>query len=496
MKNKKKIFAVFICMLLVLTGFGKSYAKGETSSVVNDGVIDLGTSADFPPYEYYEGDKIVGIDVDIMAAISEYLGYEVKFHDMEFNNIIASIESNKLDGGMSGFTVTEERKKSVNFTEPYAKSEQRVLLKKDSEIKTLDDIRGKTIGTQLGTTGDMFARDDFGEENVQAFSKYSDAVLALQNGKLDCIILDDQTAVKFADANADLTLLDAPYAEEDYAIAVNKGNEALLNDFNEAIKALKADGTIDTIIAKYTQSDEEEGKQYSGIIGKIQNNLINGKNYTYLLEGLKTTIIVTIFALIIGLVLGILIAIIRTSAKELDPSLKSAKGFFLKFIDKLAGLFVTIIRGTPTTIQLLILFNVFLVNLDNLRLVAIIAFGLNSAAYMSELFRGGLQAVDKGEKEAARSLGLSYWQTLKKVVLPQGFKFSLPALGNEVITLFKETSISGFIGLVDLTRGASIIISKTFQAAIPYFAAALIYLVIVLVLEQIFKKLERNYDYA
>lgn len=494
MKNKKKIFALFLCMIFTLVGFNKSYA--QTSSNLSDGIIDLGTSADFPPYEFYEGDKIVGIDPEIMEAIAKKTGYEFKFHDMEFNNIIASIESGKLDGGMSGFTVTEERKKSVNFTESYAQSVQRVLLKKDSEIKSIDDIQGKTVGTQLGTTGDMFARDDFGEENVQAFSKFSDAVLALQNGKLDCIIVDDQTAIKFSSANADLELLDTPYAEEEYAIAVSKENEALLNDLNEAINELKADGTIDNILGKYISDEEETGTENIGFLANLKNNLIDGKNYTYLLEGLKTTVIVTSFALLIGLILGLLIAIIRTSAKELNPTWSSLSGFLFNLIDKLAGFFVTIIRGTPTTIQLLILFNVFLVNLDNLRLVAIIAFGLNSAAYMSELFRGGLQAVDKGEKEAARSLGLSYWQTLRKVSLPQAFRFSLPALGNEVITLFKETSISGFIGLVDLTRGASIIISKTFQAAIPYFAAALIYLVIVLILEQVFKKLERNYNYA
>ena len=168
----------------------------------------------------------------------------------------------------------------------------------------------------------------------------------------------------------------------------------------------------------------------------------------------------------------------------------------LTVIDKIFALFVSIIRGTPSTIQLLIMFNVILVNLDNLVLVAIISFALNSSAYMAELFRGGINSVSKGEKEAARSLGLSNLQMMKKVVMPQAVKNSLPALGNEVITLFKETSIAGFIGLADLTRGASIVISQTFDAATAYFSAAIIYLVIVLVMEKIFKELEKGFLYA
>lgn len=229
---------------------------------------------------------------------------------------------------------------------------------------------------------------------------------------------------------------------------------------------------------------------------EIYNNIIADNLYLYLLDGLKVTLIVTLVSLIISFFLGLLLAVIRTAAKDLELPWNTVPGFFLNLADKIAGIFLTIIRGTPTTIQLLIMFNVIMVGIDNLMAIAIATFSLNSAAYMAEVFRGGILSVAKGEIEAARSLGLSYKQALKKVTLPQAFKNSLPALGNEVITLLKETSISGFIGLADLTRGASIIISKTFKASIPYFAAALIYLVIVILIEQLFKKLERKTAYA
>nr|WP_072537856.1 amino acid ABC transporter permease [Anaerococcus mediterraneensis] len=229
---------------------------------------------------------------------------------------------------------------------------------------------------------------------------------------------------------------------------------------------------------------------------EIYNNLFADGLYIYLLDGLKVTLLVSLISLAISFFLGLGLALIKTSKNDLNPSWSNPKGFCLNILDKLANLFITIIRGTPTTIQLLIMFNVILVNLDNLIIVAIVTFSLNSAAYMSEVMRGGLLAVDKGEIEAARSLGLSYGQTLAKVSLPQAIRKALPALGNEVITLLKETSITGFIGLADLTRGASIIISKTFKASIPYFAAALIYLLIVIGIEQIFKKLERRMNHV
>ncbi len=491
MKNRfKKLCAIIFTLCLLLPG------KVQASSEKEDGkVLDFGTSADFPPYEYYEGDEIVGIDPDILRAIGDYMGVEVRLHDMDFNNIIASIDSGKIDGGAAGFTVTEERKKSVNFTDSFTKTSQIIITRKDSDIKEVEDLNnGVKIGTQLGTIGDTIAKDDFGEENVNSFNKVPDAILSLQNKKIDAVILDKHSAENFVNANKDLTIIETPYLEEEYAIAISKDNPELLEDMNEAIAALKESGEIDKIMDKYQKSDDKQASK--GIFGRFKSNIIDNGAYKYLLDGLKTTLIVTICALIISFALGLLIALVR--AANIDQAYEN-NGFgsvLINILDKIFALFVSIIRGTPSTIQLLIMFNVILVNLDNLMLVAIISFALNSSAYMSELFRGGINSVAKGEKEAARSLGLSNFQTMKKVTMPQALKNSLPALGNEVITLFKETSIAGFIGLADLTRGASIVISQTFDAATAYFSAAIIYLVIVLIIERIFKEIERANLYA
>lgn len=228
----------------------------------------------------------------------------------------------------------------------------------------------------------------------------------------------------------------------------------------------------------------------------IEDVFLKDDHWKYLSNGFLTTVKVTFFALLIGLILGVILAVIRVSCKDLKPSWKTPAGFLLNLLNKISGLYITVIRGTPTTIQLLIMFNVILIALDNLPLVAILTFGFNSAAYMAEILRSGIQAVSQGEREAARSLGLSYLQTMRKIVLPQAFKNCLPAFGNEVITLFKETSISGFIGLIDLTRGSNILVSNTFKAAPPYFAAALIYLIVVFSLERLFNLIERKTRYA
>ncbi len=481
----KKLFTSLLALLVFLPI--NAHADKE--------VIDFGTSADFPPYEYYEGDKIVGIDPDILEAIGEYLGVEIKLHDMDFNTIIASIQSGKIDGGAAGFTITEERKKSVNFTEPFAKTSQVVITRTDSDIDELDDLNdGAKIGTQLGTIGDTLAKDDFGEENVSSFNKVPDAILSLKSKKIDAVILDKQSALNFTNSNKDLTIVETPYVEEEYAIAISKNQPELLTQMNEAISALKESGEIDQIMAKY--ENPETVNEANGLIGRFKSTIIDNGAYKYLIDGLKTTLIVTFFALIISFVLGLIIALAREASLSMDVSSSGPGAILIKVLDKIFSMFVSIIRGTPSTIQLLIMFNVILVNLDNLMLVAILSFAINSSAYMAELFRGGINSVSKGEKEAARSLGLSNLQTMQKVVMPQAIKNSLPALGNEVITLFKETSISGFIGLADLTRGASIVISQTFDAATAYFSAALIYLVIVLIMEKIFKNLEKGYTYA
>ena len=323
------------------------------------GTLTIALNAYFEPYEYYNNGKVCGIDVDIANAVADYLDMKVDIEDMEFDSIITAVSSGKADMGISGMTVTEERKKNIDFTIPYTTSSQVVIVRNN-----------------------------------------------------------DATA------------------------------------------------------------------QGTGIIDKFKTDFIKDGRYQYLLTGLRNTLVIALCAAIIGIVIGFLIAIVRSNHDKTGG---------MKIGNFLCNIYLTVIRGTPTMVQLLIIYYIIFSSIHvNKILVAILAFGINSGAYVAEIFRSGIMSIDNGQFEAARSLGLSYRKTMNLVILPQAFKNVLPALANEFIVLLKETSISGYIGLNDLTRGGDIIRSITYDPLLPLFGVAIIYLVLVVILSSLVKKLERR----
>ena len=322
-----------------------------------NGTLKIGTNAEFPPYEYYEDNQITGIDIDIMQAVCDELGMDMQVEDMAFDSIIAAITSGKVDVGASGFTVTEDRKKNINFTDSYITTKQDIIVK--------DVSSGSKIGLKE----------------------------------------------------------------------------------------------------------------------KLYDNFVKDSRYMYIVKGLGNTVVITLFAVMLGIILGFLIAVVRTSHDRNGG---------LTILNGLCQAYLTIIRGTPVMIQLLIIYYVILASVTNKILVAAIAFGLNSAAYVAEIVRSGIMSVEIGQFEAGRSLGLNYKQTMTSIILPQAVKNILPALLNEVISLLKETSISGYIGLMDLTKGGDIIRSNTYEAFLPLIAVAIIYLVIVMILSRCVSRLERR----
>ena len=252
----KKILALIlalVCVTLCCVGcIGETPATNENEEKP---VLKMATNAYFQPYEYYENGKIIGIDAEIAAAIAEYLGYELVMEDMEFDTIITAVKEGSVDFGMAGMTVTEDRLKEIDFTNSYAKGVQAIIVPEKSPIKHVDDLYAEgasyKIGVQQGTTGDIYATDDFGAENVTPYNNGNNAVLALTGGDVDCVIIDIEPAKALVAANEGLKILETSYADEDYAICVSKGNQELLDKINEAIVALTKDGTIDRIIAKY-----------------------------------------------------------------------------------------------------------------------------------------------------------------------------------------------------------------------------------------------------
>ena len=270
MKKISKIFAAVLAvtMLLSLAACGTANKGSDTDvpdesanpvafTTVEEGKLHMSTNAAFPPYEMLADDGgFEGIDVEIATLIAEKLGLELVVDDMDFSSVIAAVQTDKSDIAMAGLTVNDERKEYVDFTDSYATGIQVVIVKEESDIATIDDLEGKMIGTQEGTTGYIYCSAEpedggYGEKNVIAYTNGATAVQALVDGKVDCVVIDNQPAKAFIEANKGLKILDTEFTSEDYAIGVNKSNTALKDAVNNVLKELIADGTVKSIIDKY-----------------------------------------------------------------------------------------------------------------------------------------------------------------------------------------------------------------------------------------------------
>lgn len=275
----KKVLSVLLALVMVIsvcalfTACNKETKTEEPSTdastasslTATDGVLVMATNAAFPPYEYKDGDDYAGIDVEIAEKIAEKLGLQLEIKDVEFGSIIGGVQTGKFDMGMAGITVNEERKQSVNFTDSYATGVQVVIVRADSAIASLDDLKADgsmKFGVQQDTTGDIYASfsvedGGYGEDNVIRYKTGADAVQALKTGKVDAVIIDNEPAKSFVAANEGLKILDTEYTVEDYAICISKDNAELLDAVNKALAELKADGTVQSIIDKYIPASDE-----------------------------------------------------------------------------------------------------------------------------------------------------------------------------------------------------------------------------------------------
>ena len=522
MTGSAKIIAIAVVAVVAIAGIagGAFYLMNKDK---DDNEIVIATSPDFPNYEYMYGDEFSGIDMDIIRAICEEAGYKPKFENVAFDSIVAGVSTGKYDVGASGITINEERAKKVLFSDAYIQAKQVVLA--NTAIANEDALKALSkVGVQTGTTGDLYVTDALAEGQIVRYTTYSTAVLALKNGQVDAIVLDNGPAKSFANKESlVVSEIDLGLEAENYGFIFKLGNTEMQQKFNDAIKKLTEDGTIEKIINYYNDANGDKKSYYSSrsessssgskvsasaisgavspltlstshsaeavdvkgsLMDDIHNSLFENDRYKYLVTGLKNTAIITLLALVIGLVLGVMMAIIRSVHDMMGK---------LKILNVICRVYITIIRGTPVVVQLLIIyFIIFATSTMNSVIIAAIAFGMNSAAYVAEIVRAGINAVPKGQLEAGFSLGLPFVSTMVMVIIPQAIRNILPALCNEGIALLKETSISGYIGITDLTRAGDIIRSQTFDAVTPLLIVATLYLAIVLVLTYLVGRLERR----
>ena len=240
------------------TASSEAASETETAelSTVEPGKLIMSTNAAFPPYEMTtDSGEFEGIDIETAQAIADKLGLELQIDDMDFDAALLAVQQGKSDMVMAGVTVTDERQNVMDFTDSYATGIQSIIVKEDSDIASVDDLAGKKIGTQRGTTGYLYCSDDFGDENVVAYDDGLTAVQMLNNGQVDCVVIDNAPAKEFIAANPSLKLLDTAYVEESYAIGIGKGNTELKDAINTALEELKADGTLQAIVDKYITAE-------------------------------------------------------------------------------------------------------------------------------------------------------------------------------------------------------------------------------------------------
>jgi len=251
MKKALKVMAAVMALALIAGAAGCG-AKNDTG-LKNSKKLVMGTNAAFPPFEYIEGGKVTGVDAELMAAIAKEMGVELEIQDMEFDSLPTALANGQIDVIAAGYTVNADREETMDFSTPYYTAAQTIIVMKDSAIASADDMTDKKIGVQTGTTGSFVAADYTAEENIVGFGNGMLAVEALKNGQVDAVIIDNNPAKQYADENADLVLIEKQFDNEDYAIAVKKGNSVLQKKINDALAKLKENGTFDEIIGNYVK---------------------------------------------------------------------------------------------------------------------------------------------------------------------------------------------------------------------------------------------------
>ncbi len=481
----KKFLKSLICFFGVISIVGcvlNVFAFDTLSHIKERGFIRVSTNAEFEPFEYKDGDKLVGIDIDIAKKIADSLGVSMKTDDVSYDAITLELANENCDFAIAAMSYSEDKAKSVDFSDPYYYSKQAVMVSNSSDVKSAADLTDKRIGVHMGTTGDIYCTQNFKNADIQRYSKGSDAVLDLINGRIDAVVIDEVPARKLIKlSNNKAKLLGSYLFEESYRIAVPKGNAELLDYVNLSLGKMKNDGEIDKIVNKYTTTG---GTSSVDIVAQFYNNLMYKDRYKMILSGLLATVKITAMTLLIGIVIGLAVALVKVSRRN-NLAFKILKG--------LSNVYLTVIRGTPIVVQLFVIYYIIFASTGLSKImVAMIAFGINSGAYVSEIIRSGILSVDSGQYEAGRSLGLSGKITMTKIILPQAFKNVLPTLVNEFIQLIKETSVAGFIGVMDLSRAGDIIRSQTYEPFAPLMTVALIYLVIIMITTLLMSFLERR----
>lgn len=456
-----------------------SSRQTSVAAIKKRGKIIIGTAADYPPYEFsvkVNGvSKRVGIDIDLGKQLAKDLGVKAEFKVMNFDSLLVALETHKVDVVIAAMSPTPERAKSVDFSKVYYGDNQDIVINKseESKYKTLRDFNGKVIGAQNGSEQYDLAKQQMKGAKLKGLDRVNNLIIALQSHKVDGVVMDSTRAKAFVANNNKLKAINPHFkvsGQQGTAIAVAKDSPGLVAATNKTITKLQKNDTFDKVYVP------RAGKYMSQ--GTKQNTMWN--YWTYFAQGIEYTLIITIFSVLFGFILGLIFAALRRSNN--------------KVLHSLAIAYIEFIRGTPMMVQVMFVYFGIGEIIQNIPAVVagIIAVSINSGAYVAEIIRSGIQAVDHGQVEASRSLGMSKKTTMRYIIMPQALRNIWPALGNEFITLLKDSSIVSVIGVSELMYQTQLVQSATYKGALPLFIAMMIYFILTFSLTRLLNYGERK----
>ena len=462
-----------------------STPAGQKATPTKDKYI-IASDSSFAPFVFQDdSNRYTGIDMELIKAIAKDQGFTVEVTNPGFDAAINSVQTGQADGIIAGMSVTDARKKTFDYSDPYYTANSILAVKDSSNIKSYEELKGKTVGVKTGTASQTFLEENKSKYgySIKTFSDAASMYDSLNTGSV-AAVMDDEPVVKYAikqGKKLKTPIEGTPSGQ--VAFAVKKGsNPELIEMFNNGLANLKESGKYQEILDKYLASEEKESTvDESTIWGLLQNN------YQELLKGLGVTIALALISFAIAMVIGIIFGMFSVSP--------------YKPLRWIAEIFVDVIRGIPLMIVAAFIFWGIPNLIESMTgqqspinafVAGTIALSLNAGAYIAEIVRGGIQAVPVGQMEASRSLGISYSKTMRKIILPQATKIMLPNFVNQFVIALKDTTIVSAIGLAELFKTGKDIIARNYQSFRMYAILAVLYLIIITLLTRLAKRLEKR----
>ncbi|MBF0780630.1 MULTISPECIES: ABC transporter substrate-binding protein/permease [unclassified Granulicatella] len=469
----KKIIMMLLCACFIL-------AHASITSFAEEKTYIIGTDTTFAPFEYQDvNGNYVGIDIDLIKAVAKHSGFSIELRPMGFSAAVQALEAGQIDGVIASMTITSQRQQTFDFSDSYYESGIGVAVSSNSSIQSLEDLSGKNVAVKIGTQSADYA-ESVKDKYHFTITTYEDSANMYQAvvSQNSAAAFEDYAVMAYSISNQNLplTLLNINANSAPIGFAVLKGkNPELINMFNSSLQAFRSDGTYQNILNTYLGEASQQNQERTDFIGLIQTN------FGTLMGGLWNTLWITFIAIVLALIIGILFGLMKTSHHAI-PRL-------------IATFYIDLMRGVPLIVlAFFIYFGIPQATGFRMEaaLAGIMTLSLNAAAYIAEIVRGGIAAVDKGQTEASVSLGLTYATTMRTVILPQAIRIMVPSFINQFVITLKDTSILSVIGLVELTQTGKLIIARNLQSSQMWLIIGILYLIVITILTKLSAHLEKQ----